>query len=93
MAYNTVAILRDLNGNPIPQYYDVKTDTYKPLKQNLTWLSTDTPPTLSSTEREFGLEVVASTGDTITKYWNGTTWQTVKDTISENIILATQIFN
>lgn len=30
MAYNTKAILRDLNGDPIPQYYDESADIYKP---------------------------------------------------------------
>lgn len=31
MAYNTKAILVDVNGKPIPQYFDPITDEYKPL--------------------------------------------------------------
>lgn len=31
MAYNDVEILRDKNGNPIPQYYNVATGQFEPL--------------------------------------------------------------
>jgi hypothetical protein len=32
MAFNNKALLRDINGIPIPQYYDPTADTYKPVK-------------------------------------------------------------
>jgi hypothetical protein len=31
MAYNELALLVDVNGRPIPQYYDVVNDEFKPL--------------------------------------------------------------
>ena len=32
MAYNTKEILKDVDGNPISQYYDPTTDSYKPVE-------------------------------------------------------------
>lgn len=32
MAYTTKSILRDQNGNPIPQYYNSVTDAFEPLQ-------------------------------------------------------------
>jgi hypothetical protein len=32
MAFNNKALLRDINSIPIPQYYDVVSDSYKPVK-------------------------------------------------------------
>jgi hypothetical protein len=37
LAYNEKTLLVDANGNPIPQYYDTATDSFKPL-DNLTEL-------------------------------------------------------
>ena len=34
MAYNTEAILRDTNGDPIPQYYDTVAGEFKPLTED-----------------------------------------------------------
>ncbi|MGI6352574.1 MAG: hypothetical protein ACOX6M_12895, partial [Armatimonadota bacterium] len=31
MAYNELALLVDVNGRPIPQYYDIVNDEFKPL--------------------------------------------------------------
>jgi hypothetical protein len=36
MAYNNKETLKDVKGNPIPQYYDPKDDTYKPLDGPIT---------------------------------------------------------
>lgn len=35
MAYNTIAILVDVNGKPIPQYYDVVTDAFLPMSKDV----------------------------------------------------------
>ena len=32
MAYNTKEVLKDVDGNPISQYYDPITDSYKPVE-------------------------------------------------------------
>lgn len=31
MAYNTKSIIKDVNGKPVPQYYNPTTDTYEPI--------------------------------------------------------------
>ena len=42
MAYNTKAILTDLNGKPIPQYFDVAADGYAPLTRAELWEDIET---------------------------------------------------
>lgn len=40
MAYNTLAILRDKDGRPIPQYYDPKTDSFQPMTNHIQLIKT-----------------------------------------------------
>ena len=74
MAYNTNAILRDTNGDPIPQYYDVVAGEFKPLTEasfgeEHFGLSTDTKPTPEKVGALF-YEI-----DTrIFHIWDGTSW-------------------
>lgn len=55
MGYSTKTLLRDAQGNPIPQYFDPVEDTFKPLENpseislsgSYTRLSTEPKPTAS----------------------------------------------
>jgi len=74
MGYATEAILRDLNGDPIPQYFDVVADEFKPLTEAM--MSEDyygTSASVKPTPEAIGAAFYEF--DTRTYYiWDGATW-------------------
>lgn len=42
MGYQDKEILRDKNGNPIPQYFDVQDDSFKPMTNETVQRTTET---------------------------------------------------
>lgn len=88
MPYNTKSMLRDVNGDLIPQYYDPVADEFKPMGKDVTltgsipeygWLDTANAPTPSDpTKLAFGVEINTTTHKMTTKYWNGTAWEGVE---------------
>jgi hypothetical protein len=77
MGYGTKAILRDMNGDPIPQYFDVVADEFKSLAgviEEHMWVDGDAEPTPTAT-RAIGLVFDPGTDDVEVKIWTGAAWE------------------
>jgi hypothetical protein len=72
MGYTSVAILRDLNGDPIPQYYDTIAGEFKPLTELVVYGAGDGNRPASG---EYVGQVYQSVETGNAWRWSGTAWE------------------
>jgi hypothetical protein len=72
MGYSSVAILRDLNGDPIPQYYDTIAGEFKPLTELVVYGAGDGNRPASG---EYVGQVYQSVETGNAWRWSGTAWE------------------